>query len=559
MNKVKTKKFKINKINKKLLTILVVIIVLFIIGTLVKNIIKNNELKTTNVVINNTNVTKRLKQNVIIENDVIYMSMPDIKNFFDIYIYEDKDNNQIITTSDKKVATIKFDSKVITINGSSKEIYEGIKKENDIIYLPMSELTDVYDIEINRIEKTNRVVIDSIDSVQKKAYAAKNIKIKSKPTAFSFELEKVKKGNWLYYFSSEDGWAKVRTEDGIVGYVKEDKLTNFVTVREEMEQVKQVEGKVNLVWDYYSEYAKASDRTDTSIEGVNVISPAFFYINNKGEFKENVGEQGKKYLEWAKKNGYKVWPMVSNSGTDMIDVTSEIMNDYTKRTELIESIVNACVKYKLDGINIDFENMKKEDVDMYSRFIIELTPRIKEMGMIISVDVTAPDGADTWSLGFDRNVIGHVADYIVFMAYDQYGSASTKPGTTAGYNWVETNLKKFIDTEEIETEKIILGVPLYTRMWADRNGKVTSKVIDMNEIDKTLPENVERKWDDTLKQYYVEYTDDEGTERKMWIEDEKSIQEKVSLVSQYNLGGVAAWEKDRETENIWKVIKEGLK
>ena len=344
-----------------------------------------------------------------------------------------------------------------------------------------------------------------------------------------------------------------------MGYVKEDKLTNFVTVREEMEQVKQVEGKVNLVWDYYSEYAKASDRTDTSIEGVNVISPAFFYINNKGEFKENVGEQGKKYLEWAKKNGYKVWPMVSNSGTDMIDVTSEIMNDYTKRTELIESIVNACVKYKLDGINIDFENMKKEDVDMYSRFIIELTPRIKEMGMIISVDVTAPDGADTWSLCFDRNVIGHVADYIVFMAYDQYGSASTKPGTTAGYNWVETNLKKFIDTEEIETEKIILGVPLYTRMWADRNGKVTSKVIDMNEIDKTLPENVERKWDDTLKQYYVEYTDDEGTERKMWIEDEKSIQEKVSLVSQYNLGGVAAWEKDRETENIWKVIKEGLK
>ncbi len=552
---------KINKfkINKKILIPIIILIVIIVAWIITKNVIKSNELKTTNVVINNTNVTKRLKQNIIIENEVIYMSMPDIKNFFDIYIYEDKDNNQIITTSDKKVATLQFDSKTININGSQKEIYAGIKKENEVIYLPISEMTDVYDIEINRIEQTNRIVIDSLDREQNKAYAAKTIQIKSKPKTFSFNLVKVKKGNWIYYFGTEDGWAKVRTADGIVGYVKESKLTNFVTVRETMDDTNQINGKVNLVWDYFSEYAKAPDRSNTTIDGVNVVSPAFFSIDENGKFVENVGDQGKKYLQWAKENNYKVWPMVSNSGTNMMNVTSEIINDYNKRTKLIEEIVNVCVKYKLDGINIDFENMKKEDAQMYSRFIIELTPRIKEMGMIISVDVTAPDGADNWSLCFDRNVIGHVADYIVFMAYDQYGSASTKPGTTAGYNWVETNLKKFIETEEIESEKIVLGIPLYTRMWADRSGKITSKVIDMNEVDEILPEDIERKWDDILKQYYVEYTDDEGTERKMWIEDEKSISEKLLLVSKYNLGGIASWEKDRETENIWKIIKENLK
>ena len=348
-------KFNIKKINKKLLVLIITIVVLIIAGILIKNIVKSNELKTINVVINNTNVTKRLKQNVIIEDDIIYMSMSDIKNFFDKYIYDDKDNNQIITTSDKKVATLKFDSKIININGSEKEIYATIKKENDIIYLPISEMTNVYDIEIKRIEKTNRVVIDSIDRAQKKAYAANTLKIKSKPKTFSLSLEKVKKGNWLYCFETENGWAKVRTEDGIVGYVKENKLTNFVTVREEMDDIKQVDGKVNLVWDYYSEYAKAPDRYNTTIEGINVVSPSFFYINSKGEFKENVGEQGKKYIEWARENGYKVWPMVSNAGTNMINVTSEILNDYNKRTELIENIVNVCVKYKLDGINIDFD------------------------------------------------------------------------------------------------------------------------------------------------------------------------------------------------------------
>ena len=64
------------------------------------------------------------------------------------------------------------------------------------------------------------------------------------------------------------------------------------------------------------------------------------------------------------------------------------------------------------------------------------------MGMVVSVDVTAPDGGDNWSMCYDRNVIGDVADYLVFMAYDQYGKASTEPGTTAGFNWVEKSLQE---------------------------------------------------------------------------------------------------------------------
>ncbi len=140
--------------------------------------------------------------------------------------------------------------------------------------------------------------------------------------------------------------------------------------------------------------------------------------------------------------------MVSNgvAANKSLNITSNIMNDYEKRKKLIESIVNKCVEYGVDGINIDFENMKSEDKDMYSRFIIELEPRLKEIGMVLSVDVTAPDGGDTWSMCFDRHVIGNVADYTIFMAYDQNGSSSTKPGTTAGYNWVKLNLVKFLQT-----------------------------------------------------------------------------------------------------------------
>ena len=546
-----------NKIFKKLLVIVAIIAIIVIGFLVVSNYMKSKEKSITNLVINNNNVTSRLKKSIIIEDDVIYLSKQDIQNFFDKYIYEDKDNNQLITTSDKKIATIPYDQKVIEINGSKKQITATIKKVENTIYLPISEMHDVYDIEITYIKDSNIITMDSLDREQKKAYASKNISIKSKTSGFSKTVDKVKKGNWLFYISTDEkGWAKVRTTQGKVGYVKENKLTNFVTSRETMGNEKQISGKVNLVWDYFSEYAKAPDRTGTKIDGINVVSPSFFYIDKNGNFKENVLQNGQNYIKWAQSNGYKVWPMVSNSSAGL-EITSKIMNSYESRKKLIEAIVNVCVKYNLDGINIDFENMKKEDIDLYSRFIIELTPRIKDIGLTVSVDVTAPDGADNWSMCFDRNVIGNVADYIIFMAYDQYGAGSNKAGTTAGYNWVETSLKKFVTTEEIDSNKVILAIPFYTRLWSEKDGKVLSKVVDMKDIDDTIPKNVERKWNDTLKQYYVEYNDSLYT-RKMWIEDSKSLKEKLSLIKQYNLGGVASWEKDKETEDVWKLIKDAI-
>ena len=109
------------------------------------------------------------------------------------------------------------------------------------------------------------------------------------------------------------------------------------------------------------------------------------------------------------------------------------------------------------------------------------------------MDVTAPDGGSNWSNCYDRNVIGDVADYIVFMAYDQYGISATNPGTTAGFNWVETSLKKFIEREEIDSNKIILGIPFYTRLWEESNGKATSKTVNMKSTDNVLPNNIEKK------------------------------------------------------------------
>ena len=564
MKKIKEEKNR-EKIEKKKKTIkrtilaIVLIIVIFIVGYKANDYIILGKNKTINLVINNRNVTLNLKQDILIEEDEIYISKQDLGNFFDKYIYEDTKNNQIVTTYNTKIATLSLDENKMTINGSNKETYTHAKEVDGVIYLPIQELKDVYGIEIKYIEDTKVLTIDSISREQKKAIITKDVAVKSSTRFIAKTIDRVEKGSYVIVISDEDGHARIRTENGKIGYVKSNKIANTVVVREKIEEEKQIEGKVNLVWDYYSTTAVAPDRTGETIEGINVVSPAFFYLDSEGVLQSNIGTAGKEYIEWAHQNGYKVWPMVQNAGNGMMQVTSEIMNDYNKRQELISEIVVACVKYNLDGINIDFENMKQEDKDMYSRFIIELTPRIKSMGLVVSVDVTAPDGSETWSLCFDRHVIGDVADYIVFMAYDQYGASSNKSGTTAGYNWVELSLKKFLNTEEIESNKIILAIPLYTRLWTENaQGEIVkTSTVSIKNIDNVIPNNVEKQWDEDLKQYYIEYKEGSNI-KKMWIEDEKSLKEKIALVNNYQLGGVASWVKDMETENFWTFLAENL-
>ena len=84
-----------------------------------------------------------------------------------------------------------------------------------------------------------------------------------------------------------------------------------------------------------------------------------------------------------------------------------------------------------------------------------------------------------------------------------------------------------------------------------KNSKTNYSIINV------IPNGVEKQWDDNLKQYYVEYQDGQYT-KKIWIEDEKSLKEKISLIKNNNLAGVASWEKGMETENFWTFLKESL-
>ncbi len=516
----------------------------------------------TNLVINNNNITRNVKNDIIIENNTIYLSADDVKNFFDEYLEVEEKNQRIITTSATKTAVLPYEGRNIYVNGSDTTIAHSLLQRNGTIYLPITDLTNIYNIEVKYSSNTNVITIDSLNRKYVQATAGKNLSIKYLPTYLSKTVDKVNSGDTLILVQDrenggnviEDGWIKVRTLNGKLGYVKEENISNETTVREDEDLGTRLDGKVSLVWDYYSQYVTAPVR-DGEIEGINVVSPSFYEITASGDIDANIGNNGINYINWAHANGYKVWPLVSNSELGDLDAVSNLLSTFENRAYLIENIVKELEDAGVDGVNIDFENMYQEDKDNYSRFLIELAPRLREKGLTLSVDVTAPDGSPTWSLCFDRNIIGKVADYIMFMGYDQNGASSTEAGTVAGADWVELNIKKFLGQEGVAEDKLILGMPFYTRLWKETNGTLTSSVVNMRSV--TIPDGVEKTWDEDTKQYYIEYQQD-GATYKMWIEDEESIKAKLDLVNNYNLAGAAYWSKDRESNTIWGVIAEEL-
>ncbi|MNN71086.1 Spore germination protein YaaH [compost metagenome] len=109
-------------------------------------------------------------------------------------------------------------------------------------------------------------------------------------------------------------------------------------------------------------------------------------------------------------------------------------------------------------------------------------------------------------------------------------------------------------------EKLILGVPLYTRIWTETTEKgetkVSSKAVGMKTIQDLLTEKkLTPSFDSTTGQNYVEYTED-GALHKIWIEDKVSLKSRVTLAKSLGLGGVASWTRSFGTLEAWETLQE---
>lgn len=224
MKELKKKLFKVKKI-KFIKNVCISIFSLMLVALII-NIApgyKRDKYKDiTNLIINEENKTEELKHNIYInENKTVYISEEDIRNFFDKNIYYDSENNQIITTSDTKVANIVVDEKKMVVNNTDVELIDAIIRIDNNIYLPISKMSIVYNIDIQYIENENRVVIDELNKGMIRAIVSEETNIKFKPRGMSKNIGTLKEGETVYcFYTTSKGWRQIRTQDGILRIYK---------------------------------------------------------------------------------------------------------------------------------------------------------------------------------------------------------------------------------------------------------------------------------------------------------------------------------------------------
>jgi spore germination protein YaaH len=494
----------------------------------------------------------------------IFLPFDFVRTYIDPYIFWDEGTQKLTITTQNKVIRMKTDELTYYINQEPLELQVPLRKFEEVPYIPFNFLKEWFNIEAVYYKESNMVVMDyTTETKIIGEVIKKNAPIRYENHIKSPILVKLSLSDKVRIFEEAGDWYYVRNEHGIVGYISKKHIGTIEEIEGKAVQKEEsfptwepLQGKINLVWDqvFKVESSEVPSKFEP-IYGLDVLSPSWFEIEDEQGNIRNIAS--KRYVDWAHSQGYQVWAMITNPFSDP-DLTHKVLSNTDSRENIIKQLLAFASIYNLDGINIDFESLKKETGEYYVQFIRELTPLLKEQGLVVSVDMYVPSG---WTRHYNRSEVGKVVDYIIIMGYDEHWSTSPESGSVASIGWVEQGIKNTL--EEVPHEKIILGIPFYTRLWAEEEVegeiKVSSKAYGMSRGEQFLKDaGVEPVWLEDAGQYYGEYTRGDVV-YKIWLEEERSIEEKLKLVQKYDLAGTAGWKRGLEKPEIWKVLYKYLK
>lgn len=502
--------------------------------------------------------------------DSLKLPLPVIQQEIDPNIrYEEKTESVIITTS-KELVHLKIDHKDAKLNNKPIKLMFAPVTVKGIQYLPISLLKQIYGIEWTEDKSSGAVMLfksgEKIQSAKVSGGSSSDtISLRTENSIHSPILQDIPPGTRVRVINTKGDWTFIQLDNGYAGYVSGKNLTSADTRK--VPEVKAIPNtarekwsnkKVNLTWE--AVYDKQPDPGSIgSLPGVNVVSPTWFQIlDGSGNVQSKADDL---YVKWAHKNKMHVWALFSNAFD--ADRTTKALSSFESRLRSIVQILHYAKLYQLDGINIDFENVYTKDGDNVTQFVRELMPLAKEQGLIISIDVTPKSNSEMWSKFMDRKSLAGVVDYMMLMAYDEHWAASPEAGSVASLPWTRNAVERLLEEDEVPPDKLILSVPLYTRVWSEetKDGKTTvsSKAIGMKKAQDIVKKfSLTPRLDESAGQNYVEYSEN-GVLKKIWLEDAFSIKQRVELAGELNLAGVASWTRGFAAPEAWQELKHIVK
>jgi len=231
----------------------------------------------------------------------------------------------------------------------------------------------------------------------------------------------------------------------------------------------------------------------------------------------------------------------------------ELFSYTSKRTHLINNIIEEVLTYGIDGVNIDFENITQESSESYIQFIRELSIACRANNIILSIDNYVPK---PYSMFYNRTEQGIFADYIIIMGYDEHTKTGGEVGPVSSFQFASDGITETL--KEVPAEKVINGIPFYTVRWETSGADISGGNIDMEEAEDFVKRNsLELVWDEVACQNYASY-ETNNTTYQILLEDEDSLRIRLHLINIHELAGVAVWRLGYEKPEVWEVFKEYL-
>ena len=470
------------------------------------------------------------------------------------FYWDEETKGILLTTSGGVQTLLPGDAAVAKTPGGQP----AVQQESDgTVYISLDVVKEYTDLDYAYYSDPNRVVIrNEWDGVEQATVQSDTAQVRQKGGIKSLILADVQRGDALLYLENLDNWCKVMTADGYTGYIQTEDISEPEAIeartakKDSYERITR-DHKINLVW-HQSTSTESNDamaEMTAEMTGVNVISPTWFSVTDETGTISSLASAD--YVKLAHDAGREVWGLIDNFN-EAFDETTDLAYA-SVRSRIIEQLLAEAASCGMDGINVDFENLKAAGIPHYLQFLRELTSAAHAQNLVVSVDTPVPQA---YTMYYQRGEQARFVDYMIVMAYDEHFAGSEEAGSVSSLPFVQQAVEEM--TRVMPADQVICGIPFYTRVWTEKFGQsaITSEVLGMDGAKNYAKENqMTETWDASLGQNVatVETSDARYT---IWMEDEQSMEEKLKVIQSADLAGVAEWKLGFECADVWSLISE---
>jgi chitinase len=307
------------------------------------------------------------------------------------------------------------------------------------------------------------------------------------------------------------------------------------------------------------------------------INYAFANIKN-GEIVEGFSHDAENFavLNTLKHSNPALRILISVGGWTWSGAFSDVSLTPQSRARFISSAVRFVERYKLDGVDVDWEYpgqsgngniFRPEDKKNFTLLLAELRQRFdqEQTRLHRRLYTSIATGASTKFLEHtEMDKVQHYVDTVNLMTYDFYvGGPATGHDAPLFHNpadpknvSADRSVNEYLQAG-VPARKLVLGAPFYGRSWgevANKNnglfqpGKAARGVhFSYPDLPNLLATGFVRHWDSEAS---VPYLYNPHTRVFVTYEDPQSLAAKCRYVTEHHLAGIMFWEYSNDSTGI---------